>query len=159
RQAGRDIGFAGPVPVVAGVDLLLAADEQADLVLAGELRDRGGRLVAGGDIRVVEDDSGELPDRHDGGFDVRQHAGGGPLLGETERGPEDGCAQRTPSGLGTESLRGSSSTAGRGPRAKALYWASTMWCGSRPRTRSRWTVSPPWKAMDSSEWEVIEPVK
>src|SRR5699024_3590099 len=125
----------------------------------GELRDRGGRLVAGGDIRVVEDDSGELPDRHDGAFDVRQHAGGGQLLGETERGHDDGGAHRTPLVLGPESLRGSSSTAWRRARAKAVYGASTMWCGSRPRTRSRWTVSPPWKARVSSEWVVIEPVK
>src|SRR5699024_11580905 len=104
-QSCWGVGFSGPVPVLAGFDLLLAADERDDLMLAGELRDRGGRLVAGGDIRVVEDDPGELPDRHDGAFDVRQHAGGGQLLSETERGHDDGGAHRTPLVLGTESLR------------------------------------------------------
>src|SRR5699024_7978147 len=120
-------------------------------------RDRGGRLVAGGDIRVVEDDSGELPDRHDGAFDVRQHAGGGQLLGETERGHDDGGAHRTPLVLGTESLRGSSSTPWRRARAKALNCASTLWCGPRPRTRSGWTCSPPWKAKNFRECEVSDP--
>ena len=37
-----------------------------------------------------------------------------------------------PSWTGCPSTRGSGSTAARRARAKALNWASTMWCGSRP---------------------------
>ncbi len=52
----------------------------------------------------------------------------------------------------TPSMRVSGSTAARRARASALNWASTMWCGSRPRTRSRCTHRPAFRASDSTTW-------
>ncbi|WP_425432055.1 hypothetical protein [Kocuria massiliensis] len=50
--------------------------------------------------------------------------------------------QSAPFVEGMPSTLGSGSTAWRRARAKALNWASAMWWGSRPRTRSTWTQIP-----------------
>src|SRR5690606_22162002 len=129
------------------------------LVLARQLRDRGSRAVARGDVRAVLHDRGEVTQRDDVALDLRQHARGGQLVGSPEGGDDDRATHRAPFVDGTPDDRGSGSTAARRARATALNCASAMWWGSRPASRRRCMVRPAWKASDSSACPVIDPVK
>ncbi|OEI67227.1 hypothetical protein Cus16_3128 [Curtobacterium sp. ER1/6] len=60
---------------------------------------------------------------------------------------------------GIPSTRGSSSTARRIARAKALNSASAMWCGSRPPRTRTCTVIPALNVIASNTCRTIDPVK
>src|SRR5215470_11453693 len=74
-----------------------------------------------------------------------------------EREQADGHPERahnTPLVDGTPPARGSCSTAARSARATALYWASVMWCGSRPYSTRTCRAIWAWKASDSNTWRL-----
>ena len=71
----------------------------------------------------------------------------GSVVQNGDRRPRGRCRRRghsAPFVLGIPRTRGSSALAWRKARAKALYSASAMWCGSRPARTRRWTVRPAW---------------
>ncbi len=89
---------------------------------------------------------------------TQPHLGAGGLQGSAGRmqvsrtvveHADPGLGHSAPFVLGTPVTRGSGSTAKRNARAKDLNSASTMWCGSRPASRVRWTQMPALKASDS----------
>ena len=66
-------------------------------------------------------------------------------------------AQSRPLVDGTPVSRGSSATASRNARAKALNCVSTRWCGSRPASTRTCSAMWAWKASVSKTWRVSEP--
>src|SRR5690606_23818930 len=58
---------------------------------------------------------------------------------------------------GTPVSRGSIAAASRKARAKALYCASTRWCGSRPARTRTCSAIWAWNEIDSKTWRVNDP--
>jgi len=81
-----------------------------------------------------------------------------PIVEHHDLGPpgrtHPGGTHRTPLVLGMPLARGSGVRAARSARAKALNWASTMWCGLRPYSTRRCTQMPADAASDSKKCAV-----